>query len=438
MSKRVAGLAKGLATVLAAGMMTSALAASVQDVAERYRQLVLAVGVHDASYVDAYYGPPALQQQAEKARRPLAAIRQDAVRATADLQGKRGASEDDELRIVFLRKQLAAMVAKIDMLGGKTFAFDEETALLYDAVTPHHDRAYYEALLAKIDQLVPGDGPLPQRVQAFRAQFVIPKDRLKPVFDAAIAACRARTAKEMALPAKESFQLEFVTGKPWSGYNWYKGDAHSLIQINTEFPIYIERAVDLGCHEGYPGHHVYNALLEQHLVNEKKWVEFSVYPLYSPMSLVAEGSANYGIEMAFPDEERVAFERDVLYPLAGLDPQLAGRYAALQKLLAQLSYADNDNAMQFLEGRASGRYTREQAIEWLVNVALYPPEKASQRVQFYESLRGYVINYNLGKDLVKAWVERHVTATDPKAARAQRWAAFRQLLSSPRLASGLR
>ena len=351
-----------------------------------------------------------------------------------DLAGKRGADAGEALRIEFLKKQLRAITARVDMLAGKKFTFDEETALLYDAVTPHHDRAYYEALLRQVDDLVPGPEPLPQRVQAFRARFAIPKERLQPVMDAAIAACRKRTAAYMDLPANESFALEFVTGKPWSGYNWYKGDAHSLIQINTEFPIYIERAVDLGCHEGYPGHHVYNALLEKALVKERNWVEFSVYPLYSPMSLVAEGSANYGIELAFPDDERVAFERDVLYPLAGLDPALAERYGRLMKLLGQLNYADNDIAMQYLEGRL----TRAQAVEWLVNVTLYPPEKAGQRVQFYDAVRGYVINYNLGKDLVKAWVERRVTATDPEQARAQRWAAFRALLSSPRLASGLR
>ncbi|GGZ02755.1 hypothetical protein ACFFTM_21100 [Pseudoduganella plicata] len=423
-------IAGSLALVLAGG----AMAASVQDVAERYRKLVLAVGQHDKDYVDAYYGPPALQEQAVREQRPLAAIRADAQAAIADLANNKAGNADEALRIEFLQKQLRAMTARVDMLAGKKFTFDEETALLYDAVTPHHDRAYYEALLKQVDALVPGKEPLPKRVQAFRARFAIPKERLKPVMDAAIAACRARTAKYMDLPASESFVLEFVTGKPWSGYNWYKGDAHSLIQINTEFPIYIERAVDLGCHEGYPGHHVYNALLEKALVKERNWVEFSVYPLYSPMSLVAEGSANYGIDLAFPDEERVAFERDVLYPLAGLDPALAGRYGRLMKLLSQLSYADNDNAMHYLEGR----FTREQAIEWLVNVALYPPEKAGQRVQFYDGLRGYVINYNLGKDLVKAWVERRVTATDPAQARAQRWAAFRELLSSPRLASGLR
>ena len=98
----------------------------------------------------------------------------------------------------------------------------------------------------------------------------------------------------------ESFTVEYVTNKPWSGYNWYQGKYRSVIQVNTDLPIYIDRAIDLACHEGYPGHHVYNALLEQHLVRERGWVEFSVYALFSPQSLIAEGTANYGIEVAFP------------------------------------------------------------------------------------------------------------------------------------------
>src|SRR5690606_403409 len=109
---------------------------------------------------------------------------------------------------------------------------------------------------------------------------------------------------------QESFQVEYVTDKPWSGYNWFQGDAHSLIQVNTDLPIFIDRAVELGCHEGYPGHHVYNALLENELVRERGWMEYSVYPLFSPASLIAEGSANYGVKLAFPGDERLAFERD--------------------------------------------------------------------------------------------------------------------------------
>ncbi|UTY56569.1 hypothetical protein [Massilia sp. erpn] len=421
----------GSAALLMAG---SVWAAPLQDVAERYTKLVLAIGQHDANYVDAYYGPPQWQEEAARKKRPLKELRADAGATLKLLAGQKGADADETLRIEFLNKQLAAMQAYIDMLDGKKFSFDEESARLYDAVTPHHTRAYYESLVGEIAQLLPGSGPVTERLQAFRQNFVIPADRLRPVMDAAIRACRERTAPHIGLPEQESFTLEFVTGKPWSGYNWYKGQSRSLIQINTEFPIYIDRAVDLGCHEGYPGHHVYNALLEQTLVKGKGWVEYSVYPLQSPMSLIAEGSANYGIELAFSEDERLEFEQKVLFPLAGLDPALAPQYARLRRLLAKLSYADNDAAMQYLDGS----FTRAQAIDWLVNVQLYPPEKSAQRVQFYDTVRSYVINYNLGADLVKAYVQRHATASDPQQARAQRWAAFRALLSSPRLASGLR
>ena len=40
-------------------------------------------------------------------------------------------------------------------------------------------------------------------------------------------------------------------GKSWGGYNWYKGGANSR-SGQYDLPIRISRAVDLGCHEGYP------------------------------------------------------------------------------------------------------------------------------------------------------------------------------------------
>ena len=105
---------------------------------------------------------------------------------------------------------------------------------------------------------------------------MIPPGKLDAVFQTAIRACRERTAKHITLPPDERFTVEYVTGKSWSGYNWYQGGYRSLIQVNTDLPVYIDRALDLACHEGYPGHHVYNALLEKHLVRDRGWVEFSV------------------------------------------------------------------------------------------------------------------------------------------------------------------
>ena len=126
---------------LAILMAGSAMAASVQDVSERYRKLVLAIGQHDSSYVDAYYGPPELEQQAAKDKQSLASIKAGVVAAQRDIAQQKPGGAEEALRIEFLAKQLKAMQARVEKLEGSKFRFDEETALLYDAVTQHHDRA---------------------------------------------------------------------------------------------------------------------------------------------------------------------------------------------------------------------------------------------------------------------------------------------------------
>jgi hypothetical protein len=269
------------------------------------------------------------------------------------------------------------------------------------------------------------------RYDRFKAAFVIPASRLDAVFSEAIRAGRERTLSHVALPATERFTVEYVTGQAWSGYNWYQGGYRSLIQVNTDLPVFIDRAVDLACHEGYPGHHVYNVLLEQHLVQGRGWVEFSVYPLYSPQSLMAEGTANYGIEVAFPSADRLAFERDVLFPLAGLDGARTGEYYEVLALTGRLSYAGNEAARRYLDGRLN----REGAVQWLEHYALSPRPRAEQRLRFIDQYRSYVINYNLGTDLVRGYVEREA---GPQATPAERWRVFAALLSSPRLPSGIR
>jgi len=402
-------------------------------VAERYTRLVLALGQHDRDYVDAYYGPPAWQQEETAAKRPLAAIgaEADSLLRVLPRLAPAGGDELVRLRHRYLTRQLEALRARVAILGGQRLSFQDEARALYDAEVPRVPEAEFQQVLARLDALLPGTEPLPQRVDRYRRQFVIPRERLDTVFRAAVAEARRRTLRHVTLPANESFTIEYVTGKSWSGYNWYQGNARSLIQVNTDLPIFIDRALDLAAHEGYPGHHVYNVLLEQHLVRERGWPEFSVYPLFSPQSLIAEGSANFGIEVAFPGPERLAFERDVLFPLAGLDPAKAAEYGEVRELLGRLSYADNEAARRYLDGEI----TREQAAEWLQRFALTAPDRARQRMGFIDQYRSYVINYNLGRDMVRRFVDsRGGTADQP----ARRWEVFSGLLSSPRLPSGLR
>jgi hypothetical protein len=395
--------------------------------AERYVRLVLAVGQHDADYVDAYYGPPEWRKDAEAATLPLAEIASRASTLAREIAAAKPpvtADEMTQLRHEYLSRQLASLRTRVSMLMGSKLRFDEESKQLYDAVAPTHTEAEFAGVLAKLEKMLPGPGPLIDRYDEFRKGFIIPKDRLDPVFKAAIDACRSRTLQHITLPPGESFTVEYVTNKSWSGYNWYQGNYRSLIQVNTDLPIYVDRAIDLACHEGYPGHHAYNVLLEKNLLRDRGWIEFSVYPLFSPQSLIAEGTANYGIEVAFPRAERVEFERRVLFPAAQLKAEMAARYYEVLDLVDELSYAGNEAARRYLDGEI----TAKQAADWIEKYGLYSRPRAEQRVRFIDQYRSYVINYNLGKDMVKAYIESR---------GPDRWQAFARLISSPRLPSSL-
>jgi hypothetical protein len=406
------------------------------DAATRYVKLVLAVGQHDADYVDAYYGAASLRKEAEAAKLPLAEIDSRAAALEADIRGAAlPAWKDDaelwRLRQQYLVRQLAALRGRVAMLQGKRLTFDEESQVLYDAVAPTHSEAEFAAVIAKLEARLPGDGPLIHRYERFKEAFIIPKDRVDAVFQAAIRACRDRTRQYIDLPPSESFTVEYVTGKSWGGYNWYQGNYRSLIQVNTDLPIYIDRAIDLACHEGYPGHHVYNVLLEKHLVRDRGWIEFTVSPLFSPQSLIAEGTANYGIDVAFPRADRIAFEREVLFPLAGLESSRAAEYYDVLELVEQLSYAGNEAARRYIDRKIDAK----AAAAWLERYAMMPRARAEQRVKFFDQYRSYVINYNLGKDLTRQFIERRAgNDTSPR----RKWHEFASLLSSPRLPSGLK
>ncbi|PTX19007.1 hypothetical protein C8N40_105301 [Pontibacter mucosus] len=409
-------------------------AATMDQLAERYVKALLQLGQYDSDIVDAYYGPEEWKPTEPAADSlPAAKFLSEfrAIQEQLQAQDPTNLSADEQRRLAMFQKQVLAAITKVEMMQGKKYRFDEEAKLLYDAEPPHYELAYFDSILANIDRQLPGKGSISERWEAYRAQFEIPKAKLDTVFKAAIAEARNRTKAHYKLPEHENFKLEFVTDKAWSGYNYYQGKGYSLIQINTDFPIYIERAIDLASHEGYPGHHVFNVLLEQNLVDRKGWKEYSIYPLFSPQSLIAEGSANYGIEVAFPAQERLTFEKEVLFPLAGLNAAEADRYYAILASIGQLDFAGNEAARRYLNGEIS----REEAADMLVKYNLYQKDRALQRTRFMDKYRSYVINYNLGRELVRQYIESNGgTDSNPQ----KRWELFEELLSNPYTASMLK
>ncbi len=404
-------------------------AAKLDGIARSFVTLSLEVENYDPGFVDAYYGPPQWQEAAKKKPRTADQLKAEAHRlvAAATAVDPARLSPIEKKRRAYLIGQSNAAAIRLDMAGGKHLPFQEEALALFGAKPEIKPLSYYDPILAKISALAPGEGDLSDRVEAFYARYNIPEDRLDAVMRAAIAECRRRTAAHIALPSDEKFDLEFVKNKPWSGYNWYKGAGHSLIQVNTDLPVRIGRAVDLGCHEGYPGHHVLNLLNEEKLTKGRGWIEFTINPLYGPQSLISEGSANYGIELAFPGDEELKFEQSVLYPLAGLDPNTAAAYLAMRDAADALYGAQYTVADAYF----AGRIDRATAVAQMQKYAVSSKARAEQRVKFMDTYRAYIINYGLGKEMVRA----HINKAGGQDAR---WKAMETLLSEPSVTADLK
>ena len=400
---------------------------TLDKAAESYVKLGLQFGQYDTDYVDAYLGPSVWAEQAATALSSKEELSKEISELYALLQNHSPASKDQKIRHSSLLRNVRALDTRARMSIGEIFSFADEASLIYDLTLPSYDFNEFDTALNDIAELFPGDGELADRIAAFMESLQVPDDKRDAVMNLAIEECRRRTEYYIDLPEDERFTLEYVTAKSWTAYNWYQGKNESLLQINRDIPLRVSGAIATGCHEGYPGHHVWNVLVENRLLNERGWIENSIFPLYSPYALIAEGSANYGVNMAFPSKEKEAYEREVLYPAAGIESDKAEILAQLNKLNEKLSFANLATAQLYLDGLIS----RTEAVEQRRKYGLMSKASAEQNVDFIEQYRAYVVNYSLGQDIIRNHIEKQ--GDDP----AIRWNAFEEILTSLLTASDL-
>ncbi|HEX7471751.1 MAG TPA: hypothetical protein VF323_01615, partial [Candidatus Limnocylindrales bacterium] len=281
-------------------------------IARDYIVLCLRIDQHVPGFVDAYFGPADLKAKVELEQlRSVARLRDDALALH-----ERAASDevDDPARRRWLLAQLAAIEAQLRALAGDALPYADHVAACFDARMTRKPAEAYAAAAARLAELVPGDGPLPDRLTAWDARFVIPPSRLSLVIERLVAVARERASAPFGLPAGEGVRVGLVANQPWGGYNWYDGGLQSRVDINTDLPIQVKRLLDTLCHETYPGHHLEHAWKEADLVGARGRLEASVLTINTPECFISEGLAELGRRFASPPE----MEADLLVELYGL------------------------------------------------------------------------------------------------------------------------
>ncbi|MDQ1265647.1 MAG: hypothetical protein QG635_798 [Bacteroidota bacterium] len=436
-------------------------------VAESYAKLCLQLDKYDHGFVDAYYGPKRYEEEVAKEKMTLDDIqkRADSLLKVINSFNPKYFKDLWRTRYYNMKVSLESIIARVDLVSGRQMSFEEEAKRIYDIEIPEFDTTdlEYEKILYSIDQQLPKwitsdfldslkqSGALEPdtviessviyrfshldslrlRYLEFRNKFIVPKDKIPELISTALKEARSRTMKFVTLPKNEKCVVEYVTNQPWGAYNWYKGNCFSLIQINTDLPIYIDQIVNYVCHEAYPGHHVYHSLRDKNYYRDSVWMEFTVIPLFAPSAVISEGLAQIGINTAFPSEERILFEQDVLFPLAGFDSKKVKFYYSLRELVKKFDMAVLETEIKFMEGRID----KEEAIKLLMKYQLNTRERAEKSLSFLEKYRAYIATYTIGEKLIDDYMLVNDAGEDmPNARRLE----YNKLLVKPIIPSSIK
>jgi hypothetical protein len=376
-------------------------AAAEEDggVVGRYLLLGLGVGRHIDGLVDAYYGPPVLAERVARTAPPEPArLVEDGRALIADVDS--GAPLDDHSgneaapgptsgrRRRWLRAQAVGLLTTARRLAGEPIGYAEEVESCY-GVRP---RPVPEEELAsahrRLQEVLPGSGPLDERLIAWRESHAVPTDRLRAAIGSLAEDLRERTATLFGLPDGEHIEFELVTDKPWSGFNTYLGGLQSRVSVNTDLPVLSTSLAHLVAHEAYPGHHTEHCRKEVSLVRRNQWLEETIFLVGTPQCLVAEGLADLGLEVLLgPRPEPVVAEH--LRPL-GI------RYDA--EVIATVSEASE--ALGAVRANAAWRLHAEGAdpevvVDEVARWGLLPRARAVKAVEFllHPTWRAYITCY---------------------------------------------
>ncbi|MHB1710287.1 MAG: DUF885 domain-containing protein [Acidimicrobiales bacterium] len=383
---------------------------------DRYLALGLRLGRHIDGLVDAYYGPP--ERAGEVASEPVqppdrlvgeARMLLGDIDAGAGLEASGGGTFGDGLpdgsgpaapaRRRWLRAQVIGLLTTAERLNGEPIGYADEVERCYGIRPSRVDESVFADAHRRLDAVLAGRGPLVERLVAFRESHAIPSDLLLPAIGSLVEDLRDRTRTMFGLPDGERADFELVSNQPWSGFNYYLGDLHSRVAVNTDLPVLSTGLAHLVAHESYPGHHTEHTRKEVGLVRRRRWWEESIFLVGTPQCLLAEGLADLGLELVMGrhPESVVA---DHLAPLGiRYEPEVV---AAVSEASEALGAVRQNAAFRLHEDGADPDTVTGEVAHW----GLLSTDRAAKAVEFlvHPTWRAYLTCYVEGLPLCRAFV----------------------------------
>ena len=369
---------------------------------ERYIVLGLRLGRLLDGLVDAYYGPPELARRVEAEPVPdPARLAADARRLIADLDSGEDGDGIDAHRRRWIRGQAQGLLVTASRFAGETIGFVDEVERCYGVRPTRVDDDEIAEAHRRIDAVLPGSGPVGERLISWREAQTVSPDKLESAISSLADDFRERTDRLFGLPDGERIDFELVTNEPWSGFNYYLGDLRSRVAINTDLPVLSTTLGHLVAHEAYPGHHTEHSRKEVGLVRRRGQLEETIFLVGTPQCLLAEGLADLGLEVIVP-ERRHETVAEHLRPLGiPYDAEVATAVSEAGELLGNA--VRGNVAIALHENGISA----DDAVAYVERFGLLPAQPREKAVEFQTdpTWRAYIFCYIDGLRLCRRYVD---------------------------------
>ncbi len=361
---------------------------AAEAVSERYLRLGLQLGRHVEGIVDAYFGPPELAAAVDS-EPPV-----DPRTLVADAE-----TLLDELEDGWLRDQVVGLRTYAGVLAGESASYADEVEGCYGVRPTYTDEAVFSAAHERLEELLPGDGPLVERYERWQQSIRVPTERVERTIGAVIEEARAWTRGLVELPDGEGVVLEIVRDEPWLAFCDYLGDLRSRIAVNVTLPMSAIELLVLTIHETYPGHHAERSSKEHLLVRGQGLLEETLVLVPTPQSLVSEGIAVLAPSVLLEGDGGEALA-GVTHD-AGIDLDLA-HALAVARALEPCRWAEVNAALMLHDAGASEAEVHAYLERW----GLMTPELAAHLIRFLTepTSRTYIVTYPAGRELCRSYV----------------------------------
>lgn len=293
----------------------------------------------------------------------------------------------EEPRRTFLIRQLDAMTLLVRYGFDDNVTFDErvQTGLDVEVVTVSSERIEElaeQANRALRKKVMKGD--LMSMASRWRKRAMTTGSEIIPLAQEIAMDARRSTQRVLfELPETESVEFRAVPEAPWSAYNYYQGDYHAIIEINTQLPRSKYEIWKWVTHETYPGHQTQLVQRELGYQQDTQNLEATIALINTPDCTIVEGLAEAGPDILSSDRPLTEAETITSY-------------------ITQLRRAVGVNALVMLQQQEKNE---SEILEYLEELGAYEEAYAKAQLPFMiDPIWGpYGFTYFVGAWLVRGF-----------------------------------